>query len=259
MTQLLVLPAIFGVSSLSLWYMICSAPGWNSEGTGMIEMPKQFNNFTVLASTIKDYKEQHIAYVTLVFVSVYLYKQTFAIPGSFFMNVLAGSIFGMWSGFALVCCLTTAGSTLCYTISELFGREYVLYYFGQKFTYLQQKVHDNSNSLLPFLLFARMFPISPSWLLNIVAPFLKIPLPIFAFSALIGLAPYNFICVQAGDILGDLRSWDDVFSTSTMLKLCSFTLLPLAYGILMRPRTKNIVTDIEKHNINYSPVKAQIV
>ncbi|GMS80197.1 hypothetical protein PENTCL1PPCAC_2372, partial [Pristionchus entomophagus] len=52
----------------------------------------------------------------------------------------------------------------------LFGREYVLYYFGQKLTYLQQKVDDNSNRLLPFLLFARMFPISPSWLLNIVAP-----------------------------------------------------------------------------------------
>uniref|UniRef100_A0A915D143 Uncharacterized protein n=1 Tax=Ditylenchus dipsaci TaxID=166011 RepID=A0A915D143_9BILA len=41
---------------------------------------------------------------------------------------------------------------------------------------LQQKVDDNSHRLLPFLLFARMFPISPSWLLNIVAPFLNIPL-----------------------------------------------------------------------------------
>lgn len=39
---------------------------------------------------------------------------------------------------------------------------------------------------MPFLLFARMFPISPSWLLNIVAPFLNIPLPIFAFSAFVG-------------------------------------------------------------------------
>jgi len=79
-----------------------------------------------------------------------------------------------------------------------------------------------------------MFPISPSWLLNIVAPFLNIPLPIFAISALIGLAPYNFICVQAGYILADLRSWDDVFSTSTMFKLCSFALLPLAYAMFLR-------------------------
>lgn len=92
----------------------------------------------------------------------------------------------MWFGFTMCCILTTAGSTLCYLFSELFGREYVLYYFGQKLTYLQQKIDDNSHRLLPFLLFARMFPISPSWLLNIVAPFLNIPLPIFAFSAFVG-------------------------------------------------------------------------
>jgi uncharacterized membrane protein YdjX (TVP38/TMEM64 family) len=69
----------------------------------------------------------------------------------------------------------------------MFGREYVFYYFGNKLTYLQQKIDDNSHRLLPFLLFARMFPISPSWLLNIVAPFLNIPLPIFAFSAFVGM------------------------------------------------------------------------
>ncbi|GMT11201.1 hypothetical protein PFISCL1PPCAC_2498 [Pristionchus fissidentatus] len=263
MTRLFILPAIFALSSLSLWYMICAAPGWNADGTATFEMPKQFDNFTILATKFKEYKEEHFAYISSVFVCTYLYKQTFAIPGSFFLNVIAGAVFDMWSGFFLVCCLTTAGSTLCYLFSELFGREYVLYYFGQKLTYLQQKVDDNSNRLLPFLLFARMFPISPSWLLNIVAPFLNIPLPIFAFSALIGLAPYNFICVQAGYILSDLRSWDDlfsqVFSTSTMLKLCSFALLPLAYAIFVRPRTKNVVTDVESNNNIYSPVKTQIV
>ncbi|VDM71863.1 unnamed protein product, partial [Strongylus vulgaris] len=46
-------------------------------------------------------------------------------------------------------------------------------------------VDDNSNRLMPFLLFARIFPISPSWLLNIVAPFLNIPLRIFVISAFI--------------------------------------------------------------------------
>ena len=55
-------------------------------------------------------------------------------------NIIAGTVFGMWTGFLLVCCLTTIGSTLCYLFSELFSREYVLYYFGEKLTYLQQKV-----------------------------------------------------------------------------------------------------------------------
>ncbi|KAK6048938.1 SNARE-like domain protein, partial [Cooperia oncophora] len=149
-----------------------------------------------------------------------------------------GAVYDFWCGFFLCCVLTTGGSTLCYLFSEQFGREYVMYYFGQKLTYLQQKIDDNSNRLLPFLLFARIFPISPSWLLNIVAPFLNIPLKIFVISAFIGLAPYNFICVQAGYILSELRSWDDIFSTSTMLKLFSIALLPLAYAIYVRPQAQ---------------------
>lgn len=59
---------------------------------------------------------------------------------------------------------------------------------------------------------------------------------IYKFIIFLGLAPYNFICVQAGYILSDLKSWDDVFSTNTMLKLCSFALLPLVYAIFIRPR-----------------------
>jgi uncharacterized membrane protein YdjX (TVP38/TMEM64 family) len=100
------------------------------------------------------------------------------------------------------------------------------------------QVDDNSHRLLAFLLFARMFPISPSWLLNIVAPFLNIPLPIFTLSVFIGLAPYNFICVQAGFILSDLRSWNDVFNTMTMLKLSSFALLPLCYAFFIKRRSQ---------------------
>ncbi|TKR60203.1 hypothetical protein L596_027489 [Steinernema carpocapsae] len=247
MTRLLIPLLIFVLSTLSLWALLYNAPGWNSDDptTPSWKLPKQFDNFTSLAEKFQAYKKEHYTYITTAFICTYLFKQTFAIPGSFFLNVIAGSVFDMWKGFLLVCTLTTLGSTLCYLFSELFGREYVLYYFGERLTYLQQKIDDNSSRLLPFLLFARMFPISPSWLLNIVAPFLNIPLPIFAFSAFIGLAPYNFICVQAGYILSDLKSWDDVFSTGTVLKLSSFALLPLAYAIFVRPRkTRNKIINV---------------
>jgi len=207
----------------------------------VLHFPSDLEQLRKLAQHLREYNISHSCYVLVLFTSAYLYKQTFAIPGSFLLNIIAGSLFGMWTGFLMVCCLTTLGSTLCYLFSELFSREYVLYYFGEKITYLQQKVDDNSHRLLPFLLFARMFPISPSWMLNFVAPFLNIPLPIFAFSALIGLAPYNFICVQAGYILADLRSWEDVFSTSTMFKLCSFALLPLAYAMFLRRKSDSLI------------------
>ncbi|CAJ0563823.1 unnamed protein product, partial [Mesorhabditis spiculigera] len=238
MTRLLILPAIFAAASLTLWYLICSAPGWENTADSLasFELPQQFENFTILADRFAKYKEEHYSYISTVFIYTYLYKQTFAIPGSFFLNVIAGAVFGFWPAVVMCCFLTTVGSSLCYLFSELFGREYVLYYFGQKLTYLQQKIDDNSNRLIPFLLFARIFPISPSWLLNIVAPFLNIPLRIFAITAFFGLAPYNIICVQAGIILADLKSWDDILSTSTILKLSAFALIPLFWTCFVRPK-----------------------
>lgn len=254
MMRLFFLPAIFVISTFCLLLMIKLAPDFaetsnkykqvkNNESqqttaSFSFELPSGFENFTKIAEQFKTYKDNHYIYITTLFASIYLYKQTFAIPGSFLLNILAGILYDLWPGFIICCVLTTCGSSLCYLFSELFSREYVLYYFGERISYLQQKVDDagRQHRLLAFLLFARMFPISPSWLLNIVAPFLNIPLPIFAFSAFVGLAPYNFICVQAGYILGELKSWDDVFSSTNIIKLSSLALIPLAYAIFKRPK-----------------------
>ncbi|EFO12352.1 hypothetical protein LOAG_16181 [Loa loa] len=108
-------------------------------------------------------------------------------------NLIAGVLFDVWIGFLLVCILTTIGSTLCYLFSESFAREYVFYYLGHRIITLQQKVQNNSHRLLAFLLFARMFPISPSWLLNIIAPFLNIPIFIFVITTFIGKEKLFFV------------------------------------------------------------------
>ena len=103
-----------------------------------------------------------------------------------FQNIFAGVIYGMVTGFIMCCILTSVGSALCYLLSEYFGRRYVMYFLGEKLAYLQRKIDENGQRLLPFLLFFRMFPMAPCWLLNIVAPFLNIPLSIFSISTLIG-------------------------------------------------------------------------
>ncbi|VDK75834.1 unnamed protein product [Litomosoides sigmodontis] len=248
--RLLTLPAIFTASSILLWILICSAPPNSSSSSAVVvkwkppwNFPNDFANFTATVNLFNAYKDQHFGYITTLFVFVYVYKQTFAIPGSFVLNLIAGVLFNVWIGFFLVCILTSVGSTLCYLFSEAFAREYVFYYFGHRIIYLQQKVNNNSHRLLAFLLFARIFPVSPCWLLNIVAPFLNIPLFIFSLTAFIGLAPYNYICVQAGRILSEVHSWTDIFNVSTLLKLFLLSLLPLIYAFYIKPRNQIAVAE----------------
>lgn len=48
------------------------------------------------------------------------------------------------------------------------------------------QVEENRNSLFFFLLFLRLFPMTPNWFLNLSAPILNIPIVQFFFSVLIG-------------------------------------------------------------------------
>ncbi|XP_071386865.1 transmembrane protein 41A-B-like [Centroberyx affinis] len=148
--------------------------------------------------------------------------------------MLAGAIFGPWEGLVLACLLTTSGSTFCFLLSSAFGKKYVVQLFPDKVALLQRKAEENRSSLFFFLLFLRFFPMTPNWFLNITCPILNIPMPIFFFSVLIGLIPYNFICVRTGSILSEISSLDDIFSWGTLAQLLAIACMALLPGALIR-------------------------
>ncbi|XP_029306372.1 transmembrane protein 41A-B-like [Cottoperca gobio] len=199
-----------------------------------LKFPSDLDELRELAEMLKFYKREHHSYVLLLFCSAYLYKQSFAIPGSSFLNMLAGAIFGPWEGLALACLLTTLGSTFCFLLSSTFGKQHVVRFFPEKVALLQRKVEENRSSLFFFLLFLRFFPMTPNWFLNITCPVLNIPMPIFFFSVLIGLMPYNFICVRTGSILSEISSLDDIFSWGTLAQLLAIALMALLPGALIK-------------------------
>lgn len=58
----------------------------------------------------------------------------------FSQNILAGALFGPWQGLPLACVLTTVGATLCYLLSQAFGKQHIIKLFPDKVTMLQKKV-----------------------------------------------------------------------------------------------------------------------
>ncbi|XP_036730966.1 transmembrane protein 41A isoform X1 [Manis pentadactyla] len=212
--------------------------------------PSDLAELRELSEVLREYRKEHQAYVFLLFCSAYLYKQGFAIPGSSFLNVLAGALFGPWLGLLLCCVLTSVGATGCYLLSSIFGKQLVVSYFPDKVAVLQRKVEENRNSLFFFLLFLRLFPMTPNWFLNLSAPILNIPIVHFFFSVLIGLIPYNFICVQTGSILSTLTSLDALFSWATVFKLLAIALVALVPGTLIKKFSQKDLHLNETSNTN---------
>ncbi|XP_053189155.1 transmembrane protein 41A-B-like [Scomber japonicus] len=251
MRSLAGLAAIVAAASLYLYLLSTHLPPGRehlksaSEGEDQavqefsLKFPSDLDELRELAEMLKFYKREHHGYVLLLFCSAYLYKQSFAIPGSSFLNMLAGAIFGPWEGLALACLLTTLGSTFCFLLSSVFGKQHVVEVFPEKVLLLQRKVEENRSSLFFFLLFLRFFPMTPNWFLNITCPVLNIPMPIFFFSVFIGLIPYNFICVRTGSILSHIHSLDDIFSWGTLAQLLAIALMALVPGALIKRYSKD--------------------
>lgn len=222
-----------------------------------LKFPSDLDELRELAEMLKFYKQEHHGYVLLLFCSAYLYKQSFAIPGSSFLNMLAGAIFGPWEGLVLACLLSTFGSTFCFLLSSAFGKQYVVQVFPDKVALLQRKAEENHSSLFFFLLFLRFFPMTPNWFLNITCPILNIPMPIFFFSVFIGLIPYNFICVRTGSILSEISSLDDIFSWRTLGQLLAIACMALLPGAVIRRYSKGHLKldDVDSNGPSQAEIK----
>ncbi|KAM6978506.1 transmembrane protein 41A-A [Tautogolabrus adspersus] len=220
----------------------------STEEPSSLKFPSDLEELRELAELLQFYKREHTGYVLLLFCSAYLYKQSFAIPGSSFLNILAGAIFGPYQGLLLACVLTTVGSTMCYLLSQAFGKQYIINLFPDKVSVLQRKVEENKDCLFFFLLFLRFFPMSPNWFLNMCAPIVNIPITFFFCSVFIGLLPYNFICVQTGVMLSEVSSLDDLISWERLLQLLAIACMALLPGALIRRFSqKRLKLDVQQN------------
>ncbi|XP_065654988.1 transmembrane protein 41A [Hydra vulgaris] len=214
---LLGLISIFGFSSYLIFQLTRLLPASNS--SYVFSFPSNLEQLKDIERYLKHYIDENYLIVLLLFCSGYLYKQAFAIPGSVFMNLLAGALFGLWKSVLMTSLLSAFGASLCYTLSMIFGKSILMHFFPLKVYAFQEKLKNNQDGIFFFLLCLRLFPMSPNWFLNMVSPVIGIPLPYFFFSVLIGLLPYNFICCQTGCMLSQVNDMSEVFTLSVMVKL----------------------------------------
>ncbi|NXI25559.1 TM41A protein, partial [Sterrhoptilus dennistouni] len=198
-----------------------------------LRFPADLEELRDLAEALRDYERQHRGAALALFCGAYL-PHSMLSP----QNVLAGALFGPWMGLVLCSVLTSVGATLCYLLSAAFGKQLIVHFFPEKVALLQGKVEENRSCLFFFLLFLRLFPMTPNWFLNLSAPILNIPMSQFFLSVLIGLTPYNFICVQTGAILSQITSLDAIFSWDTLLKLLTMAVAALIPGTLIKRYSK---------------------
>ena len=86
------------------------------------------------------YTSDYTVQVLVGYSLVYVFMQTFMIPGTVFMSLLAGALFGVFKGMALVVSTATAGASSCFLLSKLIGRPLIFSLWPDKLVFFQDQV-----------------------------------------------------------------------------------------------------------------------
>jgi len=223
--SLFTLLLVFVVACSLVGYVFSSFP--ESDHFDDIRFPRNIQDVKDIRGMLASYTTDHFVRVIVGFSILYVFMQAFAIPGSLMLSVLAGALFGMLVGFAVVCFCATSGATLCYLISYYIGRPVVHRFFHQKLLRISHKVQEQKDSLFSWMLFLRISPILPNWFINMTSPLLDIPLSTFFFATAFGGMPANFTAVKAGLTLSELQSMSDVIGPKMLAALTVLGLVAL--------------------------------
>ncbi|CAN6486531.1 unnamed protein product [Victoria cruziana] len=184
-----------------------------------LRFPQTLEDLQLLRDDLESYTRDYTVQVLVGYCAVYIFMQTFMIPGTVFMSLLAGALFGVFKGVALVVFNATAGASSCYFLSKLIGRPLVFSLWPDKLSFFQAQVAKRREKLLNYMLFLRVTPTLPNTFINVASPIVDVPYHIFLLATSIGLIPAAYVTVRAGLALGELRSLADLYDIQAVATL----------------------------------------
>lgn len=208
--------AVVGAFVLGLACVYLTMP---ASDYSFLKLPRSLEDIQILRDHLEDYTSDYTVQVLVGYCMVYIFMQTFMIPGTVFMSLLAGSLFGVFKGVALVVFTATAGASSCYFLSKLIGRPLVSFLWPDKLSFFQAQVAKRRQRLLNYMLFLRVTPTLPNTFINVASPMVDVPYHIFFLATFIGLIPAAYVTVRAGIALGELRSVGDLYDIQSIATL----------------------------------------
>ena len=131
----------------------------------------------------------------------------------------------------------TLGATAAFLVARFLLRAWVENRFGEKL----QTFHEGfSKNAINYLLFLRLVPLFPFFLVNLVSGLTKVRIPVYFFATMFGILPGSFVYANAGSNLARINSLSDIASPGVlgaMALLGVFALIPTLYNRFKNKKT----------------------
>lgn len=186
--------------------------------------------------------ERHKALMALAFLFGYAVVIAFSIPGGAVLTISAGFLFGTVLAASLVVVGATLGAVAVFLAARTAFGDFLRARAGTAVTRMRDGFRENA---LHYLLFLRLIPLFPFWLVNLVPAFLGVPLRTYVVATFFGIIPGTLIFASLGAGLGAVLDRGEepdlsvIFEPRLLLPLIAlavFVLLPVIYKTLKARR-----------------------
>ena len=181
-----------------------------------------------------DFYAAHTLATVAGFMAVYIIQTALSLPGAAILSLAAGAIFGSIMGTVYAVISASIGATLAFLVTRYLLRDLVLKRFGKRLEGMNRELEERGFN---YLLFLRLVPIFPFFLINLAAGLTRLPLRIFIVGTLLGIIPGGFVFVNAGASLATITSISGIASPRVLgsfALLGLFALIPVFYNKLTR-------------------------
>ncbi len=158
---------------------------------------------------------------------IYTTVTALSLPLASGLSLMIGYLFGLGMGMAIILISATVGATLVFLGARYVFGEIAQRRIGKRGQKLMNGFQANS---FHYLLFLRLVPLFPFWLVNLVSAFTPIRTRTYIIATAIGIAPGCFVFTNLGQSIAQIDSLEGLISLQTfgaLALLGIFALIPV--------------------------------
>jgi len=165
-------------------------------------------NYDALKALIAD----HLIAALVLYVGIYIVIVALSLPGALVMTLTGGLLFGWMIGAPATVIGATVGATIIFLIAKTSFGEALAEKAGPWLSKIADGFKENA---LSYLLFLRLVPVFPFFVVNLAPALLGVPLRTYVIATFFGIMPGTLAYSVAGSGLGSV-----VEAQNTIHKAC---------------------------------------
>jgi len=171
--------------------------------------------------SLREHREALLTFVNsraveagVLFMVIYAVSTAVSLPGGAALSITGGFLFGGWLGCIYVVIGATVGATALFIAARTLLGDALRRRAGPWLSRMEAGFQENA---LSYLLFLRLIPAFPFFVVNLVPAFLGVPLRTYVLGTAVGIIPGALVFTFAGAGIGSVLDSGETFSAGSVL------------------------------------------